>query len=171
MMSIWGGVNFLLKAFELIRNPNIELWICGHGSNSNLDAALKKDFRIHFFGLVPESELVDISNKASVLVNPRPSNISGNAMNFPSKILEYLSYGKPVISTWTPGLSPEYRNVLEILNEETEECLAQAIEKVLSWSNDRRYENSQKIANFLLKEKTWEHQAHRLLDWMRNDVL
>lgn len=171
MMSVWGGVSFLLKAFELIHDSAIELWICGHGRNSDLETALKADSRIRFFGLVSESQLIDMSNKASVLINPRPSNISGNAMNFPSKILEYLSYGKPVISTWTPGLSPEYRDVLEVLKEETEECLARTIESVLNWSDNKIHENSVKIEKFLLKEKTWEHQAERLINWLENEVI
>ena len=171
MMSIWGGVNFLLKAFERIQDPDVELWICGHGSNSDVKAALKRDSRIHFFGLVSESRLQEICEQASVFVNPRPSQVPENTMNFPSKILEYLSYGKPVISTWTAGLSPEYRDVLEVLNEETEDCLAKTIENVLHWSDNQMTQNSEKIKEFLLKSKTWTHQASRLINWLQDDIL
>ncbi|MEW6088393.1 MAG: glycosyltransferase family 4 protein [bacterium] len=171
MMSVWGGVSFLLKAFEQIRDTNIELWICGHGSSSDLKAALKQDSRIRFFGLVPESQLQKMCRQASVLVNPRPSRVPGNNMNFPSKILEYLSYGKPVISTWTSGLSPEYRDVLEVLKEETEDCLAKTIENVLHWPDNRIGQNSMKIKDFLLKKKTWSYQADRLINWLQDDIL
>ncbi len=37
-------------------------------------------------------------------------------MNFPSKILEYLTYCKPVISTLTPGLLSEYKEVCHIVD-------------------------------------------------------
>lgn len=171
MMSIWGGVSFLLKAFELIRDPDIELWICGHGTNVDLDAALKVDSRIHFFGLVSEARLQEMYKQASVLVNPRPSNVDGNTMNFPSKILEYLSYGKPIVSTWTPGLSPEYRDVLEVLIEENEDCLAKTIENVLDWPDEERKQYSIKIKDFLLKNKIWKEQAARLVNWFNNEVL
>lgn len=171
MMSIWGGISFLLKAFERVRDPDIELWICGHGGNSDLTEALKRDNRIRFFGLVAEARLNEICEQASVLVNPRPSHVPGNTMNFPSKVLEYLSYGKPVISTWTSGLSPEYGEVLEVLNEETEECLAKTIENVLHWPDAKVAQNSIKIAEFLLKNKTWACQANRLINWVKNDLL
>ena len=171
MLSVWGGVSFLLKAFAKISALDIELWVCGQGSNADLEAALEQDFRIKFFGLVSESRLQEICKEASVLVNPRPSNVDGNAMNFPSKILEYLSYGKPVISTWTPGLSPEYRNVLEVLGEESEDCLANTIKEVLHWSDEKRNEHSVKIRDFLLEKKTWKQQADRLVDWLEADIL
>ena len=171
MMSIWGGVSFLLKAFEKIQNPDIECWICGHGNSPQVNAALKRDCRIRFFGLVSELQLQEICQQASLLVNPRPTQILGNNMNFPSKILEYLSYGKPVISTWTSGLSPEYRDVLEVLSEETEECLAGTIQKVLDWTDEKRYEKSKKIKSFLLGQKTWQHQADKLINWLKDGVL
>ena len=171
MMSVWGGVSFLLKAFEKIQDPNIELWICGHGSNSDIKAILKRDSRIRFFGLVSESRLQEIYKQASVLVNPRPSKVPGNTMNFPSKILEYLSYGKPIISTWTSGLSPEYRDVLEILKEETEDCLARTIDNVLHWPDFKIECNSNRIYLFLLKKKTWVHQAKKLIEWLEDEIL
>ena len=171
MMSVWGGVSFLLKAFERIKDQNVELWICGHGNNSDLNDALNRDSRIRFFGLVSESRLQEMCGQASVLVNPRPSQVPGNTMNFPSKILEYLSYGKPVISTWTTGLSPEYRDVLEVLSEETEDCLARSIEGVLLWPDYKIEQNYLKINNFLIKEKTWAHQANRLVSWLKDDIL
>ena len=171
MMSIWGGVSFLLKAFEKIKDPDIKLWICGHGSNSDLETALKRDPRIRFFGLVDDLRLQELCKQASVFVNPRPSSIDGNRMNFPSKILEYLTYGKPVISTWTPGLSPEYRDVLEVLDEETEDCLAKTIDNVLQWPDNEIEHNSIKIKEFLLKKKVWRQQAGRLINWLNDDIL
>lgn len=171
MMSIWGGVSFLLKAFEKVNDPDIELWICGHGNNSDLENAIKSDSRIHFFGLVSEVRLNEMCLQASVFVNPRPSFVHGNKMNFPSKILKYLSYGKPVITTWTPGISPEYRSVLEVLTEETEDCLAKTIETVLHWSDKQRIENLLKNREFILKSKTWEYQAYRLEKWLKDDIL
>ncbi|MDD5596359.1 MAG: glycosyltransferase [Victivallaceae bacterium] len=171
MLNAWGGVSFLLKAFRLISGPDIELWICGPGINSDLEAARKSDPRIKFQGLVSEERLQRIYRQAAVLVNPRPNNINGNTMNFPSKVLEYLSYGKPVVSTWTPGLSPDYREVLEVLPEENERCLAETLQNVLQWPDERKKQNSVAIGNYLLNHKTWEKQSDRLVDWLRNDVL
>ena len=171
MLSKWGGLSYLLKAFEKIKDPDIKLWICGHGHSKDLNIALKSDSRISFLGLVPESKLNGVYRDASVFVNPRPSQILGNKMNFPSKVLVYLSYGKPVISTFTDGLSPEYRDILEILEEETEACLANKIEEILNWSENEIYQNREKIRNYLLEKKTWDIQGKNLISWLNNEII
>ena len=115
--------------------------------------ALKIDSRITFFGLVPENKLVDLCRKALIFVNPRPNNIPGNDMNFPSKLLEYLSYGKPVLSTWTPGISDDYKGIIEVFDQETPQCLANSLLEILSWSNQDIYNKQIKIKGFLTKKK------------------
>lgn len=171
MMSIWGGVSFLLKAFKTIDDPTVKLWICGHGRNADLESALKYDKRIRNFGFVSENRLQELCQQANVFINPRPANIPGNKMNFPSKILEYLIYGKPIISTWTPGLSPEYREVLEVLDEENIQCLAEKIKEVIIWPEQKVKNHASKVRSFLLTQKTWKYQAQRLADWLENEVV
>lgn len=170
MLTKWGGIILLLKAFKKIKDPNIQLWVCGHGNSSELELALKEDPRIYFFGFVSELRLKEIYQHASIFVNPRP-RILDNNMNFPSKILEYLSYGKPVISTWTAGLSPKYRDILEVIDEETEDCLANKIEYTLNFSNEEQIRKFSEIKEFLLEEKTWIAQAKKLIFWLDNYIL
>ena len=148
MLSKWGGVTLLIKAFAKMKDPSLELWICGYGNSSIIDKALRKDSRITFFGMVNETKLISIYQRASVFVNPRPNYVSGNDMNFPSKILEYMSYGKPIISTWTPGLSEEYRDFLEVPEQDTPLSLARTIEEVLGWCSKEILEREKKLNNF-----------------------
>jgi glycosyltransferase involved in cell wall biosynthesis len=103
---------------------------------------------------------------ATLFVNPRPSSIADNRMNFPSKILEYLSYAKPVVSTWTPGLSPEYEGVLVVVEQETPECMARKIEEVLSWDAEKHSAWSERITAFVTGRKLWDLQAGSLLRWL-----
>ena len=171
MLSKWGGISLLLNAFKKIKDPNVELWVCGYGRSSELYKALKIDSRITFFGLVPENKLVDLCRKASIFVNPRPNNIPGNDMNFPSKLLEYLSYGKPVLSTWTPGISDDYKGIIEVFDQETPQCLANSLLEILSWSNQDIYNKQIKIKGFLTKKKTWNIQSANLINWLDDNKL
>ena len=52
-------------------------------------------------------------------------DIDGNQMNFPSKLFRYLPYGKPILSTNTQGLSPDYSNALIYVDFENVDSFSQ----------------------------------------------
>lgn len=163
------GVDFLVRAFHQVDNPDAELWICGKGSTPVVERLAAINARIKVMGFVAEQELEHLAQQADVFVNPRPSNVPCNKRNFPSKVLEYLSYGKPVISTWTAGLSAEYRDVLIVLEQETEECLASTIQTVLKWDLAQREALTEQIALFVRGHR-WSAQASRLILWLDREV-
>lgn len=167
----WGGVSLLLEAFRGLERRDVELWICGKGDGRAVARAAREDPRIRFLGLVPEERLHEVRSRASVLVNPRPPSIPGNAGNFPSKILEYLSYGKPVLSTWTPGLAPGYREVLTVVDEAGPQAFRRRLEEVLGWDAAERRAYASRAARFLRGNKLWDVQAERLLTWLEEAVL
>jgi glycosyltransferase involved in cell wall biosynthesis len=105
------------------------------------------------------------------MVNPRPNSVVDSQHNFPSKLLEYLSYGKPVISTCTPGIAPEYSHVIDIPEDETPAGLAGVIQRVLQWSEVQRRERAVAIREFLKTRKTWIVQARRLTEWLEDQML
>jgi glycosyltransferase involved in cell wall biosynthesis len=169
-LSRFAGVSFLVEAFRRVERTDIELWICGFGSNADVDRAAAEDDRVRFLGLVSEEELHEVSQRATLFVNPRPSSIPENNANFPSKLLDYLKYGKPIISTWTGGIAPDYRRVLTVLEEETPECLARTIEEVVAWEPERRMDLARRIRRFVETEKLWSVHAERLLAWLADEV-
>ena len=81
------------------------------------------------------------------------------------QLLTYLAFGKPVISTRCPGLSPAYEDVLTFLAREDENCLADTLREVLAWPAARLVAVRQRIAAFA-ESHTWLEQAGRLLAWM-----
>lgn len=83
---------------------------------------------------------------------------------------EYLSYGKPVISSWTAGLASEYRGVLEVFEDETPECLARRISEVLEWPQARRAQYEQQSRAFLAG-RLWWRRAERLVAWLNACVV
>jgi glycosyltransferase involved in cell wall biosynthesis len=147
------------------------LWICGAGNNPKIDQAIGQDSRIKFFGLVTEQVLTKLYQDAHVFINPRPSSLAASKHNFPSKILQYLSYGKPVISTWTDGLSPNYRDVLIVIEEESPTYLAKVIEQVSCWDIQKYQEVRRRIKDFMTREKLWNLQAQNALDWLNEKII
>lgn len=98
------GIDLLLQAFTEIEDKRIRLYISGKGSLESLvRSAQEKDARIQYLGCPPYEEYMQNLHKADILLNPRNMNLPENKNNFPSKIMEYLATGKPILSTRFPG--------------------------------------------------------------------
>lgn len=164
-----GGVTQLAKAFQLIQDQNVELLICGRGENPEIERLAEVDKRIKIMGFVSESELNTLACKAIAFVNPRPSDFEPNKLNYPSKLLHYLAFGKPVISTFTDGISPEYADILIPVNEETECGLSEAIRNVLNMP-EKDYNFICTLVNRFKEQHTWGYQVDRFVSWINGNI-
>lgn len=164
-----GGSTQLARAFHSLRDEDIQLWICGRGGNPELARLAEIDRRIKLIGFVSESELNKLASAATAFANPRPSSFGPNKFNYPSKILHYLAYGKPVISTFTDGISPDYAEVLMPIPDETEACLAATIHNVLNMEREDYDALRARIASFS-ETHTWTYQASRFTSWLHSDL-
>jgi len=161
-----GGVTFLARSFHRLTDKNVELWVCGRGENNELESLASIDNRIKLMGFVSEAKLDELANMAYAFINPRPSDFAPNTLNYPSKLLHYLAYGKPVISTWTEGLSPEYRNLLVQVVDETEKGLVEAMQVVLNMTDKERRSIAIKTEEFN-ESHAWPRQVDRFIAWLR----
>jgi glycosyltransferase involved in cell wall biosynthesis len=90
-------------------------------------------------------------------------------MTFPSKLLEYLPYGKPIVSTWTEGLSPEYRDLLLVPEGNAPEAFAHLIDEALIYSRDEQLALQRRISGWA-STHTWKIQAERLSTWIASQA-
>ena len=127
---------------------------------------MEKDSRIKFFGYVSRTQLEEKCLQTDIFVNPRKSD--GNDTNFPSKILFYLSFKKPIISTKS-GLSTKYNNVLFLLNDEKITTLTRKIELLLSLNLSEKKILKNKILNFN-KQNSWETHAKKFIIWLNKKI-
>lgn len=155
----FGGVDLLIDASRKLA-PESEVWITGKGMTPKLRHALASEpSRVKYFGFVGRETLEDLSRAATVFVNPRPDDADSRS-NFPSKLLEYLSYGKPVVSTITPGISPDYKGLLQVVEAENPLALAEAIECAFEVADDRSFRMR---AKRFVADRSWPRQAQRFL--------
>ena len=111
-LDIWTGIENFVKQFSELNLSEFELHIYGKGQNSEIARIADNNQNISLKGFVPSVELSNASKKAFAFVNPRPTHLPGVENNFPSKILQYISFGKPILSTKTKGISPLYDELL-----------------------------------------------------------
>ena len=74
-MSKNQGISNLLEAFKNIKSPDYRLWIRGFGTMKNaVLLATEKDNRIKYIEEMSREDLLKLQKKATVLINPTPSN-------------------------------------------------------------------------------------------------
>ena len=109
--------------------------------------------------------------KASLLVNPRPTNEDYVKYSFPSKNMEYMASGTPVITTHLPGMPDEYLPYVFLFEDETVSGMINMLQKILLLSNEELYTMGFRAKKFVLENKNSVVQARRILDMIRKELL
>lgn len=159
------GLEKLVKAFKRYANEECELWIYGSGDFvEELKNYERIDKRIKYKGLKFRDEILEIERKATLLINPRPSDEEFTKYSFPSKTLEYMSSGTPLLTTKLPGIPEEYFEHVFLFKDETIEGMVHTFEEVLGKSNEELFEIGQKAKKFVIKEKNYIVQSIKILE-------
>lgn len=161
------GIGNLLQAFEYMDNPCYRLWICGSGDmKENINQLSQKDGRIKFFGYIPKKKIETLQRQASVLVNPRPNDEAFTKYSFPSKTMEYMLSGKPVVMFKLDGIPDEYDAYLNYVPSGTASAFAATLTAVCQDEDKVFTEKARRAREFVLAEKSAKVQARKILDLM-----
>ena len=125
------GIKALLDGFNLIKKDNYELWICGSGEAVEyINECTKMDNRIKFYGYVTKEQVKRLQYQATILLNPRPNEGEYTKYSFPSKTIEYMASGKPVLMHKLDGIPDEYDKYIYYFNKTDSESIAKRIIEV-----------------------------------------
>lgn len=107
------GIKELVNSFMRIEGAEYRLILCGDGdAREYVEKKAQEDERIEYKGMVTAKEAANYINMADVLVNPRPNNEEYTKYSFPSKNIDYLMTGKPVVAYMLDGMPEKYRDFL-----------------------------------------------------------
>lgn len=165
-MAEYGGVNVLVEAIKRIDRSDIIFKFYGKGSNAKLNELARVDKRVELGGFVTDEELNRVCENAYAFLSPRDNNHQGTKMIFPSKILFYLKYQKPIISSFLPGMSPDYKNVLIEPDDDSVSAWKKEIEGICNYSSIDMKKVQEKTI-ILLEKKTWQKQGEKVLNFVR----
>ena len=158
------GVKMLLDAFMHTSFTNIRLDIYGNGDMSAMMAEYQNiDSRIHYYGVVPNDTIVEAELKATLLINPRPTHEEFTKYSFPSKNMEYMVSGTPVLTTKLPGMPKEYYKYVFLFDNESIDGYQKTLTQVLSLSDEDLYLKGKSAKEFVLKNKNNNVQGKRIL--------
>lgn len=159
------GIKNLLEAFMILEIEDARLWIYGQGDMiDEIKEYEKKDSRIKYFGVVANEKIVKEQLKATILVNPRPSTEEFTKYSFPSKNMEYMVSGTPVITTPLPGMPLEYKEFVHIFEDESIIGLSNTLKNVLQMDKEELHEKGLNAKKFVLNKKNNYFQAKKLIN-------
>ncbi|MBR2043687.1 MAG: glycosyltransferase [Clostridia bacterium] len=162
------GVVDLIDAFMKIEDPEYRLILCGSGDAATYIKDMQKmDNRIVFKGLVSHSEVTELQSTATLLINPRKNNEIFTKYSFPSKNLEYLSSGAPVIAYKLDGIPDEYDEYINYVEDDSIEALKKKIIEVCSLSDNERNAMGKRAVDFVRNNKNAKTQAKKILELVK----
>lgn len=165
------GARELVDSFEQLNRQSVELHIYGTGNLENyIKEKSEKNRRIKYFGSVSHNKALEAQQNATILVNPRPNNMEFTKYSFPSKTMEYLVSGRPVVAYKLDGMPDEYRDYFYVI-EDVKGGMCKALIKALDDTEENRQEMGKNARKFVLKNKNCKKQAEKVIQLMKNGGL
>ena len=166
------GIETLVKGFLRAAIEGAELRIFGDGDyRSELEETCRNHPSICYMGVADNREIVRQEQRAALLVNPRPAVPIYTRFSFPSKNMEYMVSGTPVLTTNLPGMPEEYREYVYILDEESEEGLAAKLNDIFRTGFAEREEKGRRAREYVLNYKNNNIQSGRIIDFVKKQLL
>lgn len=163
------GVKNLIEAFMKIDNKNYELSLYGYGDLDNyIKEKAKIDKRIQYFGMQDIETVIKAEQCADILINPRPTNLEFQKYSFPSKIIEYMSSGTPVLTTKVEGMPAEYDNYLFYIDDYSIDGLKCKIEDIINLDDNVKDRVGIEAYNFIQNSKSPKKQAEKILNFINS---
>ena len=167
------GILTLVESFAKIVTiyPEMQLIIAGVGSQQEINILLSQiirlrlNDRVHYIGRIPANDIPALFHRAKLLISCRTKSFQ-NDYSFPTKVIEYLASGKPVVSTAPGELSRYLKDRINSFVSNTTEPSSYSI-KILEVLQD--YDFALKVAQKgkeLVREKFNPiKQSKRIIDF------
>ncbi len=166
-LSKLNGIDMLLKAIQLTNSPRFRFTIAGGGAEKDAVKHLARmDSRVVYAGLLAHRDLYEIYRTADLVVSLRRTDNETHRYVFPSKVIECLATGVPLLTTCTGHAESEFGDFTILLREETPNALAKAIEDASRWPDSKLRDLGRRAQQYVLENRTWESNILRLADYL-----
>ena len=85
--------------------------------------------------------------------------------------MEYMASGTPVLTTKLPGMPEEYNDYVYLLEEETEEGVAEALRDILARPKEELHQKGLAAKKFVMEEKNNCVQAKKVLEMVEREKI
>jgi glycosyltransferase involved in cell wall biosynthesis len=170
-LSVLNGVTLLLDALKLIDSPNLKVSILGGGEFAEVvRTAAETDSRITYHGLCNHEEVLKVYEQADLLLNLRKTDFQTHRYVFPSKVVECLATGRPLLTTCTGHVEKEFGDLVYLLRDESPLALSTKIQELSALPKEDRSMVGVKAQAHVMEHKTWEGHVQRLENYLHQNV-
>ena len=161
------GIKELVDAFIELKPKNYQLWICGDGDSLNYIEKKSVAYSgIKYLGQLPREEVIQLQKNAAVLVNPRRPEGEFTKYSFPSKVMEYMSSGRPVIMHKLPGIPSDYYQYCYTPTSSTFSSFVDCLRNTLALPSSELTSKGLAAKNFIKNNKNHVKQAEKIKDFL-----
>lgn len=163
------GIMDLVEAFHRIPFANYRLQFCGSGDSlESIREYQKTDERIQYLGVLERHEIVRLQKAATILVNPRHSSDEYTKYSFPSKTMEYMASGTPVLMSKLECLPGDYMRHLYLFEDESIEGMSRKIVDVCEKDSEELSVFGEKASQFIVGSKCPKVQVERIIKFFES---
>ena len=160
------GIGLLIETINFLPD-DYEIWIAGTGElRETVEGAAIRNPRLKFLGLLSVVDVAKVSLKAGCLINPRLIESEFVKYSFPSKMLEYLASGIPVLTSRLPSMEFDLIPFLHFIDELTGRGVATAIEQLFSEYYPESMIKATEAKAYVLESRSAKRQVKKLLSIM-----
>lgn len=170
-LTEYSGVINFIKSYEYLDSSDITFDIYGDGYlNNEIIKLIDNEPRIHFWGKLSHNEILELQNKAWILINPRPVDDPISQFTFPSKIFEYLLSGTPVLTTKLNGFDENLLNNVFYIDDNTPQEIAKEINRIYRLNPKILTEKARIAQDFVVLNYKWEIQSKKIIEYLKEII-
>jgi glycosyltransferase involved in cell wall biosynthesis len=160
------GILNMIEAFKQIKTEH-QLLLAGHGPLiSKINESSSKDSRIRYLGLLSRNEIQSYEQHADLNINPRLYEQFLDKYSVPSKVLEYLASGVPLLSTLHTNLRDEFCGEAIWVKDGSVDELRKAMELFIQIQNGDMKKKAQLAKKKVLAKYGLENQGKLLYNFL-----
>ena len=170
-INVLYGIDMLVYGFLEAQLDNCELHIYGSGPfESDLREVCKTYMNVKFYGIIDNNDILELEEKATLLVNPRYTDEEYTKYSFPSKNIEYISTGTPILTTKLASMPAEYYDYIYILENESKSGMADKLSDIMMSDAEQLICFGAKAKNWIIEQKNNVMQISKLLGILHNEL-
>lgn len=161
------GIRELVDGFIAADIPDAELYIYGEGEAKEYVMG-KETSGVYYGGCLSREQVIAQEKSAFLLVNPRPTKDEYSKCSFPSKLMEYMASGTPVLTSRLGCIGEEYFDKMNFFDDITVDAVADALRYCFA-HREPMYARAKQAAAYIRDYKNVNYQAGKIVKFISSN--